>query len=206
VTRPDQRDQCRHYVLEPSVLKRIPASAGCRSSARPSPHGARWRSLRLSDDAYWLDTGRPPLPAGQPGHPRREALASSLARCPPGQRRDLGERRAGARRAALWRLLDRRGRGDRRDGRRRALRHWPGFGGRGRRNGHGLDTPRGSRWPRSRRSRTRYSAPVRRSGSGARSTDLGARQRGHGGSAARSTRRGSRVMGASDRRHARGGR
>jgi len=49
--------------------------------------------------------------------------------------------------------------------------------------------------------------PVRRSGSGARSTDLGARQRGHGG-LGQPDRRGEDpgVMGASDRRHARGGR
>ena len=57
---PTNRINAGTYVLEPSVLDRIPAAGGCRSSARPS---RRWwptaRCTPTPTDDYWLDAGRP---------------------------------------------------------------------------------------------------------------------------------------------------
>jgi len=48
------------YVLEPSVLKRIPASGRVSIERETFPAMVRDGGLfALSDDAYWLDTGTP---------------------------------------------------------------------------------------------------------------------------------------------------
>ena len=67
------------YVLEPSVLDRIPAGRRCRSSGRPSRRmvadGSAVRPRTAT--TYWIDTGTPAdVPPG-PARPARRACAAA---------------------------------------------------------------------------------------------------------------------------------
>ncbi len=110
------------YVMEPEVLDRIPSGRrsvrGARDVSRPSQR--KGRSTRLSDGAYWLDTGTPE--AYLRAH--RDLLEGRRGE-PPGARRERSAlRRMGAGRSVGRRLRRPRfPRGRRRIGGTRRDRH-----------------------------------------------------------------------------------
>ena len=145
------------YVLEPSVLGRIPAGRRVSIERETFPAMVADGGLfAMATDDYWLDAGRPDLYrqanldviAGRRRHIRGEALAATAEVDPSAEVRNsvVGDRR--------------RGRGRRR---RRAQRAAAGRRGRARREGGRLH-------PRRRCRRRRLGRPVRR----------GARRRGAG--------------------------
>jgi len=181
---PDQRDQCRHLcarTLGPQAHPGVgPGVDRARDSFPP------WCAMAVSSPLRRRLLGSTPdarrLPAGQPGHLEGKRLASSLPGAHLVSGEILGERRAGARRAALWRLWIGEGAVIAETAVVERSVIGPGSVVEAGANGHGLDPPRGSGWPRSRRSENSILGPGSRR-IGERCTVTGSRcsATGHGG-------------------------
>ena len=98
-TEPSNLINAGTYVLEPSVLARIPLGRARVDRARHVPRGRRRRALPLDGDRRLLDRRRPPgaLPAGQP-RPRQRPSRRGLRADRRGRRRRRRRRRQRQRR------------------------------------------------------------------------------------------------------------
>ena len=72
--RPDELINAGTYVLEPSVIERIPGGRKVSIERETFPDGRRRHAVRHASDGYWLD-------AGKPEHLRRGAARYSSTGC-----------------------------------------------------------------------------------------------------------------------------